>query len=80
MDCKTGAGGNWLDHHMQKRVVKGSISSGIPLGWIEGPVLFSISMIIEMMEVGYGLFLLYQRSSGFNYLLSLANRYREDIF
>lgn len=32
------------------------------------------------MEAGYGLFLLYQRSSCFNYLLSVANRYREDIF
>lgn len=80
MDCKTGGRRNWLDYHPQRRVVKGSISSGIPLGWIEGPVLFSISMVTEMMEAGYGLFLLYQRSSCFNYLLSVANRYREDIF
>lgn len=53
---------SWLDHHVQRRVVKDSISGGIPLGWIEGPVLFSSSVVIEMMEAG-SLFLLYQRSS-----------------
>lgn len=39
---------------MQRRVVvKVSVSGGIPLGWIEGPVLFSSSMVLEMMEAGY---------------------------
>lgn len=39
---------------MQRRVVvKVSVSGGITLGWIEGPVLFSSSMVLEMMEAGY---------------------------
>lgn len=78
--------GNWLGHHMQRRVVKGSISvvkgsisSGVPLGWIEGPMLFSNSMVIEMMEAGYGLFLLYWRSGCFHCLLSVLTG-EESIF
>lgn len=73
-------GGSWLDHHMQRRFVKGSISSGIPLGWVEGAALFSNSMVIQVIRGRVCLFLLYWRSSCFNYTFSLANRCREEIF